>query len=197
MKVKIDKKTREELRESRSWDDWDRAYELARKNAPSKGLSTEGRAYHWNGEAWTEIPLPGSSPYVIKDIFIETPDRVWMVGSRGTILVGNARSGFSNVGFAGDTETLLSIIRFKDKYIVASDYALHIFDGHHLTPLKPRLRRRGGAPTPLRVQAVHDVLFYFDYKLGVHRFDGNRWEEIPIPPELLARDFRGLVGRGP
>ena len=47
------------------------------------------------------------------------------------------------------------------------------------------------------MQAVDDVLFYFDYKLGVHRFDGNRWEEIPIPPELLARDFRGLVGRGP
>lgn len=40
------------------------------------------------------------------------------------------------------------------------------------------------------MQAVDDVLFYFDYKQGVHRFDGASWEKIPIPPELLQREFR-------
>jgi hypothetical protein len=37
------------------------------------------------------------------------------------------------------------------------------------------------------VQAADDVLFYFDYRQGIHRFDGKVWEEI----------FKGLAPRGP
>ncbi len=194
--IELDEKTLKSLEGNKSWDDWNRAYELAEENSPSKGLVTEGRAYHWNGTSWTEIPIPGSSPHTIKDIYVETPDKVWMVGSHGTILVGNGRDGFRSVGFAGDTETLMSITRFKDQYVVASDYALHLFDGHHLTPFKPRLRGRA-RPTPLKVQSVDDVLYYFDYKRGIHRYDGERWTEIVIPAELRARAFKGLAPRSP
>lgn len=120
------------------------------------------------------------------------PTRSGWLGGLGTILVGNGRNGLSSVGFAGDT--LLSITRFKDQYVIASDYALHIFDGHLLKSLKPHLRG-GSTPTPLRVQAIYDVLYYFDYKLRIYRFDGERWDQIPIPPELLKRDFKGLPKR--
>ncbi|SEP20075.1 hypothetical protein SAMN04487843_108107 [Methylobacterium sp. ap11] len=195
-RIDLDEKTRKSLKGNKSWDDWNRAHEIAEENSPSKGLVNEGRAYHWNGTRWTEIPIPGSSPHIIKDIYVETPDKVWMVGSHGTILVGNGRDGFRSIGFAGDTETLLSITRFKDQYVVASDYALHLFDGHHLTPFKPRLRGRA-RPTPLKVQSVDDVLYYFDYKRGIHCYDGERWTEIVIPPELRAREFKGLPPRSP
>ena len=58
-RIDIDEKTEKFLMESSSWDDWDKSYEIARENSPSKGLVTEGRAYHWNGTSWTEIPIPG------------------------------------------------------------------------------------------------------------------------------------------
>jgi hypothetical protein len=39
-----------------------------------------------------------------------------------------------------------------------------LFDGHHLTPFKPRLRGRA-RPTPLKVQAIDDVLYYAQPRL--------------------------------
>jgi hypothetical protein len=78
--------------------------------------------------------------------------------------------------------------------VIASDYALHWFDGHLLSPLKPILDPsiNRNIPTPLKVQAVDDVLYLFDYKHGIHIFDGVKWAEIEIPPELLEREFKGL-----
>jgi hypothetical protein len=130
--------------------------------------------------------------------FAETADRIWIVGTGGMILLGTAEAGFKDISFHGDRDkNLLSITKFRERMVIASDYALHWFDGHILTPLKPRLNAlvNKGVPTPLRVQAVDDVLFYFDYKHGVHRFDGENWEEIVIPPELLERNFKGLPPR--
>jgi hypothetical protein len=81
--------------------------------------------------------------------------------------------------------------------VMASDYALHTFDGHLLSPLKPTIdvSINKGVPTPLKVQVVDGVMFYFDYKHGVCRWDGESWDWIDIPPELLKRDFTGLTAR--
>jgi len=37
-----------------------------------------------------------------------------------------------------------------------------------------------GAATPLKVHAVDDMLFYFDYALRAHRWDGVCGSEIAI-----------------
>ena len=160
-------------------------------NAPyEKGVdyTYQGMTFFYNGHDWTRIPLPDQSP--LHDIFIESPERIWMVGFNGRILLGNVTSGFRNLAFAGDTQTLLSFTKFRDRYVVASETALYWFEGHSLQPFRP-------APLPgkfavLKVQAVDDVLFLFCYREGVFRFDGTAWEPIPIPPELLERDFKGL-----
>jgi len=193
--ARLDPKVRERLMAGgASWAEWNAAHAAAKKAAPSAGLETEGRAIHWDGTTWSAITLPGRFPPTVKDILIEGPDRVWMVGSHGLILVGNAKSGFLDMGFDGDQQTLLSITRFQGRYIVASDYELHEFDGHMLSTIKPTLHRKG-RPTPFKVQAVDDVMFYFDYKQGVHRWDGKSWEEIVIPKNLLQREFSGLGTR--
>ncbi len=148
----------------------------------------QGRAYVRSGDVWRRIDLPTND--TLRNILVETPDKVWMVGFGGAILRGNATAGFQKVGFHGDKETILSFAKFGDRYVAASDHALHWFNGHNLSPLRPTTLTR--VATPLRVQAIDDVLFYFDYNQGVHRFDGKVWEEIPIPPELLERSFAGL-----
>ncbi|MCM2440129.1 hypothetical protein HGO34_10430 [Agrobacterium vitis] len=131
----------------------------------------------------------------LRDIFIDSPQQIWAVGGSGVILKGNLADGFRNVAFHGDKDkSLLSITRFNGQIVIASGYALHWFDGHILSPLKPVLDAsiNRNVPTPLKIQAVDDVLYYFDYKHGVHTFDGERWTNIAIPPELLERDFKGL-----
>lgn len=170
-----------------------------REAAEGPSRVKEGRLYHWNGEEWRIVATPRDgrhepTPATLADIFVEASDRIWAVGHNGVILVGNAAYGFQDVSFKGDDESLISITKFNDRMVVASSYGLHWFDGHRLTPLRPVLGSaiNDGVPNPLKVQAVDNLLFYFDSKHGVHTFDGDRWSEIAIPPELLERDFKGL-----
>jgi hypothetical protein len=77
----------------------------------------QGRAYVLSGGAWQRIDLPTNS--ALRDILIESPDKVWMVGFGGAILLGSAAAGFRNIGFHGDTETILSFTKFGDRYVAA------------------------------------------------------------------------------
>jgi hypothetical protein len=177
---------------------FEEALDLEEAAKQARARVIEGRLYHWNGQEWRIVATPRSGkfytePAALADIFIETKDKVWAVGGNGVILVGNAESGFQDVFFKGNSETLISITKFKNRMIIASDYALHWFDGHLLSPLKPVFDPtiNQNTPTPIKVQAVDDILYYFDAKHGVHSFDGDRWTEIEIPPELLRREFKG------
>lgn len=159
----------------------------------------EGRLYHWNGDEWRIVATPRGGKYypepaTLSDIFIENKDKVWAVGDNGVILMGSAEYGFDDVSFKGNSENLRSITKFRDRMVIASDYALHWFDGHMLSPLKPNLDPaiNKNVPNPVRVQAVDDILFYFDSKHGVRTFDGREWTEIEIPAELLERKFKGI-----
>jgi hypothetical protein len=156
------------------------------------GMPT-GLLLHGSGESWRR--LESGAAHTFNDVFIETSERVWICGTEGSILLGNGKDGFKDVSFHGDRSiNLVSLTKFRDRITLASDYGLHSFDGHILSTIKPKLDPfiNRSVPTPFKVQAVDDVMFYFDYKHGVHRFDGENWEEITIPPELLARDFQGL-----
>jgi hypothetical protein len=184
----LDKETRQKLLETDDWDAWNNAHDDLATRSGAAGLVDEGRVYHWDGANWRKLDLPGTS--VFYDAYVETPEKVWLVGTDGAVLLGNARGSFQRVSSLGTTETLLSFTKLGETYYAASDYALHTFDGRDLQPFRPRLRR--APPTPFKVQAIDDVLFYFDYKQGVHRFKGTAWERISIPPELLTRDFKGL-----
>lgn len=178
--------------------------EAAAIRRASEGVSRvqEGRLYHWNGQEWRIVVKPRSGKYypepaTLSDIFIESAEKVWAVGGNGVILCGNAEYGFQDVSFKGNNEKLHSITKFKDRMVIASDYAVHWFDGHLLSPLKPVLdpRINRNIPNPLKVQAVDGVLYYFDSKHGVHTFDGDRWTEVEIPHELLERNFKGLPAK--
>ena len=155
---------------------------------PGVDATIEGRAFFRGASGWKEITRPNR--HGLHDIFVESPDKVWITGFNGTILCGNASAGFQEVGFHGDTERILSFTRFGDRYACAADRSLHWFNGHNLLDLRPTTTV--GVITPLKVVAVDDVLFFFDYRQGVHRFDGTNWTAIPIPPPLLKRDFKGL-----
>ena len=181
--------TDENLRTSDNWDDWLSAIESDSKKVPEPA----GVLFHHKESKWLDVEIPNTK--IPTDIYKSSTNDIWIVGYEGSILRGSLTTGFSEIAFHGDRDkNLLSITEFSDRMVIASDYALHWFDGHLLTPLKPKIDQfvNRNVPTPLKVQAVGDLLFYFDYKHGVHRFDGENWEQIVIPPELLERDFKGL-----
>ena len=144
----------------------------------------------------TLLDIGGSAVKSLMAIHVESPSRVWLTGSEGAILFGSAETGFKPVSHAGQvTENLVSIDRFRDRFIIASDFGLFEFDGHVLTRLKPRLNSpeiNRNVPNPLCIQSVGDILMYFDLKHGVCRWDGENWDWIDIPDALLEREFKGL-----
>lgn len=119
----------------------------------------------------------------------------WLAGSEDAILFGSAGTGFKSVPHAGRvTKNLVSIDRFRDRFIIASEFGLFEFDGHMLTRLKPRLSSSGinrNVPNLLHIQNMGDILMYFDLKHGVCRWDGETWDWIDIPDALLEHEFKG------
>ena len=138
---------------------------------PGVDLTIEGGGFFRDVVGWHEIARPNR--HGLHDIFVESPDKVWITGFDGTILCGSAGAGFTGVGFHGDTERILSFTRFGDRYACAADNSLHWFNGYNLSPLRPT--STVGVISPLKVAAADDVLFFFDYRQGVHRFDGRDW----------------------
>lgn len=128
-------------------------------------------------------------PAVLSDVFVEAPDKVWAVGENGVILECNGHRGFRDVSFKGDDEDLRSITCCGGKMILASDYALHSYDGHVMSPLKltldPTINKN--VPNPLKIQTVGNTLYYFDGKHGVQIFNGAGWIAIDIPIAPLKR----------
>ena len=167
---------------------------LKNANRQGQGPNPAGFAVHFDGARWLDLAMHDLR--AITAVFAESRSNIWMVGPSGLILVGNAKQGFQNRSAAADRNlNFLSITKFKDRIILASDHGLHSFDGRRLSLIKPKLRqsRYPSVPTPVKVQAVGDVMFYFDYANHIHRWDGKDWEEIVIPPQLLERQFRGLA----
>ena len=181
----MDAATQKKLTDEDDWGALAKVYE----NLASQGDSAfvdQGRLHHWDGRTWRRVQLPSTA--VLNDATFKMAG-LRLVGSGGALLDGAAGRGFQPIGPKSD-DTFLSITDYGSDDVLASDYALHVFDGKQLTPLKPRLRR--APPNPFKVQAFDRTLIYFDYKQGVHRYDGSAWTRIDIPPELLQRQFKGL-----
>ena len=180
----------EEMAEAGKRGDVARMVEIVNSLIPAGVDPTkEGRAFFRDASGWTEIARPNR--HGLHDILVESQDKVWITGFNGTILRGNASAGFQEVGFHGDTERILSFTRFGDRYACAADHSLHWFNDHNLSPLRPT--STVGVLSPLKVIAADDVLFFFDYRQGVHRFDGKAWTEIKIPPSLLSWKAQEVV----
>lgn len=178
-----------EMQDALLAQDLQRYEQLMRALPPAR--VQEGRAHLRDGAGWQRLALPTDA--VLYDAFVSGTNSIWMVGTDGAVLARDPTGGIERLSFHGDGETLISGTPFAGQHVLASDFALHTFDGHRLTALRPPLGKATAAP--LKVQAVDSILYYFDTKRGVHRYDGTDWDEIRIPPQFLAREFKGRPRR--
>lgn len=140
-------------------------------------------------------PLPVPEDSIVCGLYLDADGSIWLLGVGGLMLRGRLDGTFERLGFHGDTETLFSAARLGSTLYLAADDGLRRFDGHKLDVVKPTLNSRSinqNVPVPLKIQTFGNTLIYFDRKHGVASWDGNRWNWIAIPSELLEREFRGL-----
>lgn len=139
------------------------------------------RADHWNGEEWRRLELP---PWTgrITTIFVESEEKVWMCGARGTVLCGNAREGFIRLNGIDENHLILSICTFNKMMYLASNLGLFSFDPANTaggltrvsTGMTPELQDTNV------VESTDDVLWSIGPK-DIARFDGNKWERFHHP----------------
>ena len=141
-------------------------------------------AEFWNGSRWTRLELPVTAGR-ITDIHVETGERIVMCGDNGTLLVGNARDGFSTMGPLGATHLFYSVTKFADLYYLASNLGLYQFNPKAATRVfrKVRSRLKPEIYDANVVQAVDDVLWSMGGK-DIVRFDGKKWERFEHPDNL-------------
>lgn len=139
------------------------------------------RADFWDGKKWNRLNLPKSAGR-ITNIFVESEDKIWMCGSEGTILLGNAQDGFSNLNEFQKNYLFLSICKFKEKIYLGSNLGLFTFNP--VDPLKGISRVWTGMEPELQdaniVDSVDDVLWSMGPK-DIARFDGIKWERFHHP----------------
>lgn len=154
------------------------------------------RVYHYLDGELARLSVPEDC--VIKGLYRDPEQRIWLLGVAGLILKGTIEGGFEKVGFRGDTETLFDAAWYRSELLIATDDGLRRFDGHKLSIVKPRLNSaaiNGNVPAPLKIQAFDNTLIYFDRKHGVCRWNGQFWSWYQMPPSLLQREFKGLPAK--
>jgi hypothetical protein len=125
---------------------------------------------------WTDIVNPSGE--WLKGCVAAEDGTVWICGKNGTLLHGNAQTGFKAVPTPDTNDTFLSVALYAGRVWVATNVSLFVYDGDTMTEvetgLSPRLRSAN------RLQAVDGVLWSFGYD-DIVRFDGAKWERFICP----------------
>ncbi|MFI8616851.1 hypothetical protein ACIGHN_15220 [Acidovorax sp. NPDC077693] len=139
------------------------------------------KAYFFNGSQWRELELPAVAERIV-NMYVESESRIWMCGSNGTLLLGNAQDGFKSLSTIDDNQLFTSVCKFKDKICLASNMGLFAYDPTNsdagirkvVTGLQPELQDAN------IVDSYDKVLWSIGPK-DIARFDGNKWERIQDP----------------
>lgn len=139
------------------------------------------RAFYWDGLTWRLIELPGNAER-LTNLYIESEQRIWLCGSNGSLLLGNAQEGFKNLSTAQDNQLFTSVCRYREKIYLGSNLGLFVYDPKRhqdgiqpvVTGMKPELQDAN------IVDAYENVLWSIGPK-DIARFDGAKWQRIHHP----------------
>ena len=140
--------------------------------------------WHYDGRRWKQLQLPTDE--FINAIKVINAHQVVMVGHNGTLLIGNARKGFTELSSVDDNQNLTSVELFEDKLFMASNLGLFTYD-----PAKKKIERYVTTLTPdLQdthiLEAKDGVLWSFGFK-DLAYFDGKSWTRVDHPDNTPIR----------
>lgn len=162
------------------WMDENEAIDLVDIHGPSSDdLYTVGdEVWHWNGHRWAQLVLPTDEP--LAAIKVLNVDEVVFVGHNGTLLHGNARSGFKNLSTVDDNQNFTAVEWFEGLLFMASNFGLFTYDlkrkviEPYISGLKPELKDTH------QLEAKDGVLWSFGFK-DLAYFDGKTWTRVDHP----------------
>ncbi|EJC85542.1 hypothetical protein Rleg4DRAFT_7429 [Rhizobium leguminosarum bv. trifolii WSM2297] len=139
-------------------------------------MGGKGRIYSRSGAMWTTEINPSGE--WLNAVEADQDGTVWICGRNGTLLKGNATSGFTQVGDPECNEEFLSVALFRGQIWLSSATSLYTWSSDRLskvyTGLSPGIRSAN------RLQIADDVLWSFGYD-DVLRYDGVRWMRFVCP----------------
>lgn len=139
------------------------------------------RAYFWNGQEWRELKLPDVAER-ITNIHVESEERIWLCGSNGTLLLGNAHTGFHSQSTTNDNQLFLSVCKYRNRIYLGSNLGLFVYDP--VRPAKGIQKVVTGLQPELQdaniVDSVDQVLWSIGPK-DIAKFDGKTWTRIHHP----------------
>ena len=147
-------------------------------SGPADIYAIGDEAWHWNGRRWQPLALPTDEP--LAAIQVIGRDDVLMAGHNGTLLRGNARSGFTDLSTVDDNQNFTGLAWFSGRLYLASNLGLFAWDPatRRITPqrtgLKPELQDTH------QLEAKDGVLWSFGFK-DLAYFDGRTWTRVHHP----------------
>lgn len=156
-----------------------------------------GFVWHYDGEAWTDLPLPDGLPQTeARDIpsFFKvwgtSADDVWVVGGEGVVLRGNARDGFTAVDSGADG-LLFTVHGTGDRLVVvggAQNGVLLEADGDALVEKTPT-----GAPLLQGVCVANDGVTWAVGARGVvYREGAEGFERVNTDLQLDVQSLHAV-----
>jgi hypothetical protein len=139
---------------------------------------TGDETWHYDGSAWQPIQLPTDEPLNV--IKVLDANRVVLAGHNGSLLLGNARDGFTELSSVEDNQNITGVEWFGGKLFLASNLGLYTYDPasqkieKYATDLKPDLQDTH------QLEAKDGVLWSFGFK-DLAYFNGQRWTRVDHP----------------
>lgn len=139
-------------------------------------VGLQGFLAHFDGTTWTKIELPVQEHLE----WVRCGDRneVWVCGHHGTLLRGNATSGFENVAGPIDDQTFVCLVEFNGSIYLSAEEGLFRYDGESISPVETTLKPN--IQDAWRLDEVDGVM----WSIGVTdlaRFDGAEWMRVHHP----------------
>jgi len=138
------------------------------------------KAFFYDGNNWKELKIPKEAGF-ITDIYVESEEKIWMCGDKGTLLLGNAQKGFKILSDSYTNHHFRNICLFKGVLYIASDHGLlaykqgGLFSRGRIEPVN--------SPLADHIRAIHTITarygaIWFVGKEQIVRFDGKKWTSI-------------------
>jgi photosystem II stability/assembly factor-like uncharacterized protein len=139
-------------------------------------VGLQGYMAHFDGTAWTTIELPVDQH--LEWVRCVGEDEVWVCGHNGTLLKGNAKSGFISLSGLDDQQTFVCLTKFNNSVYLSAEEGLFVYDGKAISLVKSKLKP--GIQDAWRLDQVDGVM----WSVGVTdlvRFDGRKWARVEHP----------------
>jgi hypothetical protein len=139
---------------------------------------TNGTIFHCSGRDWT--PVQSGTRQHLQAIHCVSSTEIWIVGGNGTLLRGNAMTGFKRVGIPSIDTNLWSVRKHEDVVYLGGTDGLYRMFGDKSEQVWPDVE---GLPSQFTVQAIDstDSTLWVVADRFVLRNHANKWQLFMHP----------------